>query len=189
MAALTPSEEPYLKANIYTLSRNRIVWLLVLMLSATITGSIIANYEEAIMLVPALAIFIPMLMDTGGNAGSQTSALIIRGMAVGDIQLKDVTKVLWREIRVGVICGLALGAVNFVRVYIMNGQNPMLSLTITLSLIITVIISKSVGCLLPMGAKKVGIDPTVMASPMITTIADASALLFYFYIATVLMGI
>jgi magnesium transporter len=189
MAALNPSEEPYLKTKIFKLSRNRFPWLLVLMLSATITASVIEGFEDAIAVVPALMFFVPMIMDTAGNAGSQISALVIRGMAVGEIQLKDVLKVLWREIRVGVLCGAALGLVNFARVYIMNGRDPLLSLTVSLTLIITVVMSKTVGCLLPLAAKKVRIDPTVMASPLITTIADASALIFYFSIAKVIMRI
>jgi magnesium transporter len=189
MAALNPSDEPYLKTNITTLSRNRIVWLLVLMLSATITSSIISSFEDALTVLPVLVAFIPMLMDTGGNAGSQVSALIIRGMALGEIQIKDILKVLWREIRIGVICGSALGFVNFIRVYLMHGKNALLAFTVTLSLIITVIMAKTVGCILPIAAKKLRIDPTVMAAPMITTIVDAAALIFYFSIARVIMRI
>jgi magnesium transporter len=189
MAALTPSEEPYLKTDTFILARNRIPWLLLLMLSATITGSILEGFEDALAALPALMFFVPMLMDTGGNAGAQTSALIIRGMAVGEINLKDIIKVIWREIRVGVLCGCALGLVNYIRVFIMNGRNPLLSLTVTLALIVTVIISKTLGCILPMAAKRIGIDPTVMAAPLITTIADAASLVFYFVIAKALMGI
>ncbi|MCL2056696.1 MAG: magnesium transporter [Oscillospiraceae bacterium] len=189
MAALNPSEEPYLKTSVVTLSKNRIPWLLVLMLSATITGAILESFEHALTVLPALMFFVPMLMDTAGNAGAQTSTLIIRGMAVGEIQIRDVLKVLWREIRVGVLCGLALGVVNLVRVYLMNGQNPLLSLTITLTVIVTVVIAKACGCLLPILAKKIKIDPTVMAAPIITTIADASALILYFWIARAILRI
>ena len=189
MAGLNPSEEPYLKTGILRHSRNRIVWLLVLMLSATITGGIIAQFEDALAALPALMFFVPMLMDTGGNAGSQCATLVIRGMAIGEIQLSDVWRVLWKELRVATICGLILGLVNFVRVYLMNGQNPWLSLTVTLSLFVTVLLAKTVGCLLPLFAKKVKLDPAVMASPVITTIVDGASLIAYFLIAKAILNI
>jgi magnesium transporter len=188
MAAVTPSEKPYFKTGIITLSRNRIPWLLVLMLTATITGMIIESFEDALLAAPILATFIPMLMDTAGNAGAQTSALIIRGMALGEIQMKDLIKLIWREAQVGVLCGLALGLVNFVRVFLFNG-NALLAIAITTSLIVTVIVAKTVGCTMPIIAKKIGIDPTVMAAPLITTITDVTALIFYFYIAKWILGV
>ena len=189
MAALSPSEEPYLKTKILTLSKNRIKWLIFLMLSSTITASIISSYEDALASAVALVAFIPMLMNTSGNAGSQTSVLVIRGMALGEIQIKDILRVLWREVRVGVICGIILGAVNFIRVYFTGERDPLLSLTVTLALIITVVLAKSVGAILPIAAKKVRIDPTVMAAPLLTTIVDATALMIYFSIARVIMKI
>ncbi|MDR0551058.1 MAG: magnesium transporter [Spirochaetaceae bacterium] len=183
MNALAPSDEPYLKTSILRLAKNRIVWLLVLMLSATITGAVISGFEDALSVLPVLVVFIPMLMDTGGNAGSQSSTLIIRGMAVGEIRLRDAAKVLWREIRIGALCGLALGLVNMARIYFMNGHNLVLAVTVTASLFATVLMAKSVGCLLPMVAKKFRIDPAIMAAPLITTIVDASSLVIYFSIA------
>jgi magnesium transporter len=186
MNALRPSDEPYLKTSILRLAKNRIIWLLVLMLSATVTGGIISSFEDALAVLPILVAFIPMLMDTGGNAGSQSSTLIIRGMALGEITLKDILKVIWREIRIGAICGAALGLVNFIRIYLMNGRNPALSLTVTVSLILTILMAKSVGCILPMVAKRLRIDPAIMAAPLITTIVDGASLIIYFSIAKVL---
>jgi magnesium transporter len=183
MAALNPSDDPYLKTGIFTLARNRILWLLVLMLSATITGGIISGFENYLAVLPMLVAFIPMLMDTGGNAGAQTSTLIIRGMALGEIEIRDLLIVIWRELRIGVICGLALGAVNFVRVYLMNGRNAVLALTVTASLFATIILAKIAGCILPMCAKIIKIDPAIMAAPLITTIVDAASLAIYFGIA------
>jgi magnesium transporter len=183
MAALTPSDEPYLKTSVFKLTRNRIVWLLLLMLSATVTGGVIANFEGALAVLPALVVFIPMLMDTGGNAGSQTSTLIIRGMALEEIRFRDLLRVLGRELCIGLLCGLGLGLINFVRIYFMYGKNPFMSLTVTLSLLITVVIAKSIGCVLPMIAKKLKVDPAIMAAPLITTIVDGASLVIYFSIA------
>jgi len=186
MGALAPSDDPYMKTSIAQLAKNRFIWLLVLMLSATITASIIEGFEKSLALMPILVAFIPMLMDTGGNSGCQSSTLIIRGMALGEIRLKDVLLVFWKEIRVGLLCGLALAAVNFGRIYFMNGKNILLSATVSLALVCTVIVAKTVGGLLPMLAKRLGIDPAMMAAPVITTIADASSLLMYFSIARIL---
>ncbi|MDR1375132.1 MAG: magnesium transporter [Treponema sp.] len=186
MAALTPSDEPYLKTSIFKLTKNRIVWLLLLMLSATLTGGILANFEGALAVLPALVFFIPMLMDTGGNAGSQTSTLIIRGMALEEIRFRDLLRVLGRELCIGLLCGLGLGVINFVRIYFMYGKNPFMSLTVTLSLLITVVIAKSIGCVLPMIAKKLKVDPAIMAAPLITTIVDGASLVIYFSIAKVI---
>ncbi|MDR0376155.1 MAG: magnesium transporter [Treponema sp.] len=183
MGALSPSEDPYLKTNIFSLAKNRIVWLLVLMLSATVTGAIISGFEDALALLPVLVAFIPMLMDTGGNAGSQSSTLIIRGMALGEINPKDMLRVLWKEIRIGLMCSLALGFINFIRIYLTNGKNVALAFAVTASLCVTVVIAKSVGCVLPMLAKKAHIDPAIMAAPLITTIVDAASLIVYFSIA------
>ncbi|MDR2194002.1 MAG: magnesium transporter [Treponema sp.] len=189
MGALAPSEEPYLKTSIFSLAKNRIGWLLVLMISATVTGGIISGFEQALAILPILVAFIPMLMDTGGNAGSQSSTLIIRGMALGEIGSRDILRVLWKEIRIGLICGAALGGINFFRIYLMNGKNAALALAVTASLCVTVIIAKSVGCILPMLAKKVKVDPAIMAAPLITTIVDAASLIIYFSIARVIFQI
>jgi magnesium transporter len=189
MSALNPSDDPYLKTSILTLTRNRILWLLVLMLSATVTGGIISGFEDALSVLPILVAFIPMLMDTGGNAGSQASTLIIRGMALGEIELKDIIRVLWKEIRIGTFCGIGLGAVNFLRVYFMNGRNAALAFMVSLSLFATVLMAKSVGCVLPMIAKKLRLDPAIMAAPIITTIIDGASLLVYFSVAKVMFGI
>jgi magnesium transporter len=189
MNALAPSDDPYLKTSIVKLARNRIVWLLVLMLSATITGGVISNFEDALTILPILVAFVPMLMDTGGNAGSQASTLIIRGMALGEIHLQDIIKVLWREIRIGALCGLCLGAVNFIRVYLMNGRSAVLAFTVTLSLFATILMAKGVGCTLPMIAKRLKLDPAIMAAPLITTIVDGASLVIYFSMAKIIFKI
>jgi magnesium transporter len=189
MAALNPSEKPYLKTGVLQHSRNRIFWLMFLMLSATITGAIISSFEEALLAFPALMMFVPMLMDTGGNAGGQSSALIIRGMALGEIRFGDILKVLWRETRIAALCGFALAAVNFARIYFINGKDFWLCLTVSVSLIATVLIAKTVGCLLPLAAKKVKLDPAIMAAPLITTVADAASLIIYFLMASMLLKI
>ena len=188
MAAISPSEEPYLKTSVFTLTKNRILWLLLLMLSATVTGGIITSFENALAVMPALVASIPMLMDTGGNAGSQSSTLIIRGMAVDEISLNDSLTVLWKEVRVAVLCGGVLAAVNLARIMIMGG-GAVMALTVSLALYATVILAKSVGCMLPMLAKRLKLDPAVMASPVITTIVDAGSLLLYFALAKVILGI
>ncbi|MCL2721567.1 MAG: magnesium transporter [Treponema sp.] len=189
MGALKPSDDPYMKTGIFSLAKNRFLWLLVLMLSATITAAIIEGYEESLALMPILVAFIPMLMDTGGNSGCQSSTLIIRGMALGDIRLRDFLRVFWKEIRVALLCGTALAAVNFGRIYIMNGRNVLLSVTVSLALVCTVLVAKSVGALLPMLAKRIGIDPAMMAAPVITTIADAASLIMYFSFAKLILGL
>jgi magnesium transporter len=186
MAAVSPLDEPYLKTSVWQLTRSRVLWLMLLMLSATVTGSIISGFEEALAAVPALVAFIPMLMDTGGNAGSQSSTLIIRGMALEEIELRDILRVLWKELRVALLCGAALSIVNFLRIIIMGGGMPM-AFAVTGTLFLTIMLSKSVGCLLPLGAKKLRLDPAVMASPVITTIVDAGALLIYFGIAKAIL--
>lgn len=188
MAAMTPSEEPYLKTSIMTLFKNRIVWLLILMLSATFTAMVIESFEDALTVVPVLIAFIPMLMDTGGSAGSQSAVLIIRGMALNEIKMPDMFRVLWKEIRVAVLCGAALVIVNFGRVLLMN-RDAVLALTVSLALYATVIMAKMVGALLPMGARMLKMDPAVMASPVITTIADVLSLIIYFNLAKIIMNI
>ncbi len=189
MAAMMPSEKPYLKTGVFEMAKHRILWLMILMISATVTGGILAKYEEAFALLPILVTFVPQLMDTGGNAGSQASTMIIRGMAVGDIDLSDVAKVLWKEIRVGFVCGLTLAAINLVRILIFNPGQFKVALVVVCSMFVTVIIAKCIGCLLPMTAQRLGIDPAIMASPLITTLVDAVSLTVYFELATNFLGV
>lgn len=189
MAAMTPSDQDYMKTSVTTLVKNRVPWLLLLMISATFTGMIITKFEGMLSGMLILTSFIPMLMDSGGNSGSQSSVTVIRNMALGEIMPSDVRKVLWKEIRVSVIAGFILAAVNVVRLMIFPGTGILIALTVSISLWITVIIAMAVGCLLPMGAKKIGLDPAIMASPMITTIVDACSLLIYFSIAKVVLGL
>ncbi len=189
MAAMEPTDEPYLKTSAFQLAKHRIVWLLVLMISATITGRIIQGFEEVIQSVVILASFIPMLMDTGGNAGSQSSTLIIRGLALGEITIKDYLKVMFKELRVGIIVATVLSIVNFLRIYFFERADVMVGLTVCGSLFCTVIIAKVVGSILPIIAKKLKFDPAIMASPLITTIVDAFALVIYFMLARTLLGI
>ena len=189
MAAMEPNEEPYLKTPALSLAKHRIMWLLVLMISATITGRIIQGFEEVIQSVVILASFIPMLMDTGGNAGSQSSTLIIRGLALGEITTKDYLKVMFKEFRVGFIVAVVLASVNFLRIVFFEKADIMVALTVCGSLFCTVVLAKVVGSLLPMIAKKLKFDPAIMASPLITTIVDAFALIIYFMLARTLLGI
>ncbi len=189
MAAMEPSEEEYLKTGVFELAKHRIIWLLVLMVSATFTGNIIRKSEDVLQSVVILASFIPMLMDTGGNSGSQSSTLVIRGLALGEIKLKDIFKVMWKEFRVSVVVGIALAIVNFLRVYFIEKVSFMVSITVCISLFFTVVLAKVVGGILPIVAKKLKLDPAIMASPLITTIVDAVALLIYFGIAKMLLGI
>ncbi|WP_434293329.1 magnesium transporter [Clostridium botulinum] len=189
MAAMEPSEEEYLKTGVFELAKHRIIWLLVLMISATFTGNIIRKSEDVLQSVVILASFIPMLMDTGGNSGSQSSTLVIRGLALGEIKLKDIFKVMWKEFRVSVVVGIALSVVNFFRVYFIEKVSFMVSMTVCISLFFTVVLAKVVGGILPIVAKKLKLDPAIMASPLITTIVDAVALLIYFGIAKILLGI
>ncbi|MCR2044218.1 magnesium transporter [Anaerosalibacter massiliensis] len=189
MAAMAPSEEKYLETNIFTLAKHRIVWLLVLMISATFTGNIIRRYENVLQSTVLLASFIPMLMDTGGNSGSQSSTLVIRGLALGEIKLRDVGKVIWKEFRISIIVGLVLGFTNFLRIYYLEKVNFHIALTVSITLVVTVIISKVIGGILPILAKKMKIDPAIMAGPLITTIVDALSLFVYFYIASSILSI
>lgn len=189
MAAMQPSEKEYLKTNAFSLARHRIPWLLVLMISATFTGKIIRRYDDALQSVMILASFIPMLMDTGGNAGSQSSTLIIRGLALGEIRIVDFFKVFWKELQVSFIAGVTLAVVNFFRIYFFEKAGLLVSLTVCTTLFFVVILAKIVGGLLPLIAKKLKIDPAIMASPLITTIVDAIALIIYFTTATWLLKI
>ena len=165
MSAMLPSEKPYLKTGVFTLAKNRIPWLLILMVSSMLTGGILARYEAAFAAIPLLVTFIPMLTDTGGNAGSQSSTMIIRGMAVGEISPRDIFKVIWKELRVGFIVGLVLAAVNFVRLMIMYPGNALICFVIVASVFVTVLLAKTIGCVLPIVAKVLRLDPAIMAAP------------------------
>lgn len=189
MHGLSPSEEEYLKTDIITLAKQRIFWLLFLMLSATITGSIIESFQSSLEKAVGLAVFIPMLMGTGGNAGTQSSTLVIRGIALGEVALKDILKVIWRELRISLMVGLSLAAVNFIRVYYIGGNSLTVSVVVSVTLIITIMTAKVIGGVLPLLAKAVNIDPAIMASPLISTIVDALTLLSYFKIAETIMHI
>ena len=195
MAAVEPHDKSYFETSVFEHAKHRIIWLLVLMFSATLTGSIITRYENAFQAVPLLVSFIPMLMDTGGNAGSQSSTLIIRGIALGEIQLKiirgialneirfkEIFKVMFKEFRIALVVGVILAIANGLRIYVMY-QDINIAFVIALSLIVTVILSKLIGCILPLVANQIGLDPAIMASPLITTIVDTCSILVYFNIA------
>lgn len=183
MAAMSPSEQSYFETSVFSHAKHRIAWLLVLMFSATLTGTIITTYEDAFAAIPLLVSFIPMLMDTGGNCGSQSSTLIIRGIALNEIQFRDIFRVIFKEFRVSIIVGIVLAAANGVRILIMY-HDMSLALVIGLSLSVTIVISKLIGCMLPLLAKKINLDPAIMAAPLITTLVDTCSILIYFNIAT-----
>lgn len=189
MAALNPSRQEYLNTSVFDLARKRITWLLFLMLSATFTGYIIRRFENALQSVVALVTFIPMLMDTGGNAGSQSSTLIIRGIALGEIEFRDTLRIMWKEFRVSALVGIVLAVVNFLRIYYLEQYSLLIALTVSLTLFMLVIVAKLIGGTLPVIAKKIGLDPAIMASPMITTIVDAVGLALYFSLAVWILGI
>lgn len=195
MAAVSHTEKPYLKQSVWNIWKNRIPWLLLLMVSATFTGKIISSFESALAVFPTLTAFIPMLMDTGGNAGGQASATIVRGLALDEIKMSDILYILWKEFRVSLLVGVSLSIVNFIKIILVDnlllgsniGYN--VATVICITLFCAVVIAKLVGCTLPIAAKKIGFDPAVMASPFITTIVDALALLVYFAIASAILGL
>ena len=189
MAAIVPSDKPYMKTSVYETWKKRMPWLLLLMISATFTGSILTTFEDALMAYGALIAYIPMLMDTGGNAGGQASVTIIRGLSLNEIEFKDAFRVVWKEIWVAVLCGLTLAAANFIKLLLLDRVELMVAIVVCLTLVVAVMIAKIVGCTLPMLAKRIGFDPAVMASPFITTIVDVLSLLVYFQIATYLLHI
>lgn len=188
MNALSPSEQPYFETGVFRHAKNRIVWLLFLMLSATLTQTIIAHYEAAFTAVPLLVSFIPMLTDTGGNCGSQSSTLIIRGLALDEIHFGDIFRVVFKEFRVAILVGAALAIVNGVYMVI-RYRDPMLALLVSISLVATILIAKMIGCVLPLFAKKLHMDPAIMAAPLITTIVDVCSIMVYFQVATHLLGL
>ena len=194
MSGITPSEKPYLKSGSFELFRNRFPWLMLLMVSSTFTGLIITSFEDALAAQVALTAFIPMLMGTGGNSGSQSSVTVIRSLSLGELELRDVGIVLWKELRTALLCGIALAVVCFAKIWLVDRLlfgNEAITLTVDLvvclALALTVVIAKAVGCVLPMVAKALGADPAVMASPFITTIVDAVSLLVYFMFAKMLL--
>ena len=184
MAAIASSEESYLKTSVFQHAKNRIPWLLILMFSATITGAIITKYENAFQVVPILVSFIPMLMDTGGHCGSQSSTLVIRGLAVDELHFSDFFSIVWKEFRVSLIVGIVLAAANGVRIYLVHGGDVQMAMVVAASLIGTIVVAKMVGCMLPIFAKQLHLDPAIMASPLITTIVDTCSIMIYFRIAT-----
>lgn len=189
MAAIVPSDKPYMKTGVWETYKKRIPWLLLLMISATFTGKIISSFEDALSACVILTAYIPMLMDTGGNAGGQASVTIIRGLSLNEIEFRDMFRIIWKEVRVAVVCGITLAVANFAKLLLMDHMSVMVAAVICLTLVATVFIAKVVGCTLPMFAKKAGLDPAVMASPFITTIVDALSLMIYFQFATRILGI
>ena len=189
MAAIVPTDKPYMKTSVFATWKKRIPWLLLLMVSATFTGSIMKNFEEALGAIPALSFFIPMLMDTGGNAGGQASVTVIRGLSLEEIAFKDFFKVCWKEMRVAFLCGITLAACNFLKLLFFDKVGVMIAFVVCITLIVAIFVAKLVGCSLPMVAKRLGFDPAVMASPFITTIVDALSLIVYFAVATNILGI
>ena len=183
MGAVNPSEKTYFETSVFSHAKNRFLWLLILMLSSTITGTIITQYENAFAAIPLLVSFIPMLMDTGGNCGYQSSTLIIRGLALDEIRFKDIFRVIFKEFRVALLVSLGLALANGLRIFIMY-KDLKLVVVIGLSLICTVILSKIIGCILPLFAKKINLDPAIMAAPLITTLVDTCSIIIYFTIAT-----
>ncbi|MCH5183633.1 MAG: magnesium transporter [Oscillospiraceae bacterium] len=187
MAAIVPTDKPYLKTGVFETWRKRIPWLLLLLVSATFTGKILGHYEESLGMVPILTIFIPMLMDTGGNAGSQASVTVIRGLSLGELRTSDVLRVVWKELRVALLCGISLAAVGFLKALFIDQADPLTAAVVSITLALTVFVAKLVGSCLPLLAKRLGFDPAVMASPFITTIVDALSLLVYFAVASALL--
>ena len=183
MAAIVPSDKPYMKTSVIETWKKRMPWLLLLMISAAFTGSILTTFEDALMAYGVLIAYIPMLMDTGGNAGGQASVTIIRGLSLNEIEFGDALRVVWKEMRVAFLCGTTLAAANFVKLLLFDRVGLMVALVVCLTLIASVMIAKVVGCMLPMLARRIGFDPAVMASPFITTIVDVLSLLVYFQIA------
>ena len=198
MAAILPSDKTYFRTGVFATFKSRIPWLMLLMISATFTGAIISSFEAKLTIFPALIAFIPMLMDTGGNSGSQSSVTIIRGISLGDIEFRDIFKVIWKEVRVALCCSTVLALINFVKLWFVDylllhtfdpgKQIPEIAV-VCITLFFTVIVAKFIGCVLPILAKKIGFDPAVMASPFITTIVDAISLFIYFRIAILFLGI
>jgi magnesium transporter len=193
MAAILPSDKPYLKDSVWDIFRRRIPWLLILMLSATVTGAIITYYESALGGWVILTAFMPMIMGTGGNAGGQSSMTVIRALSIGEVELRDAARVLWKEIRVALLCGVVMGIATFIKLFLLDLHMDVASLPVALvisvTLVLTVVMAKIVGSMLPIAVKRIGLDPAVMASPFVTTIVDALSLVVYFEIACAMLGV
>ena len=189
MAAIVPGDKTYMRSSVWEIFKQRFPWLLLLMFSATFTGAIISSFEEALSTYSALIAFIPMLMNTGGNAGGQASVTVIRGLSLEEIGYGDVPRVMWKEIRVAFFCGVCLAAANFLKLLLFDRVGMLVALVVCITLFLAVLVAMVIGCLLPVGAKRLGFDPAVMASPFITTIVDALSLMVYFKVATILLGI
>lgn len=189
MMGISPSEESYFGTTVWEHAKSRFPWLLFLMLSATITGLVLGHFEDALLVMPILNTFVPMLTGTGGNCGSQSSTLIIRGLAVDEIEFKDIFKVLFKEVRVSLIVGFLLALVNGIRILVMYDWNVALAVSVGLTLVCTVLLAKTIGCILPLVAKKCGLDPALMAAPLITTLVDTGTILLYFTIVTRIFGL
>jgi magnesium transporter len=194
MAAVAPSEDSYFKTSVFSHAKNRIAWLLILMLSATLTGAVVNHYQAAFAAVPVLVSFLSMLSGTGGNCGSQTSTMIIRGMSLGEIRMKDFFKVVFKEFRIALLVSVILAIVNAIRIILVyHGDTSVdcykLAFTVSLAIMVTVVLSKLIAAMLPMGAKKLGLDPAIMAAPLITTIVDTCSTLIFFTIATIVFDI
>ncbi len=189
MAAILPTDKPYFKMTIFETYKKRMPWLLLLMISATFTGTIITSYEKVLASYVMLTAYIPMLMNTGGNAGSQTSVSVIRGLSIGEIEFREIFKVIWNEIRVAVLCGITLSAANFLKLIFIDELAVSMALIVCVTLAVVVIFAKFIGCILPLIAERIGFDPAVMASPLITTIVDAVSLTVYFAVASAVLGI
>ena len=193
MAAITPSETPYLKTDVKSIFLARIPWLLILMISSTISSAILTGFES---LLPAvLVLFVPMIMGTGGNSGGQSSVTVTRSISLGEVEFSDILRVFWKEVRVGVMCAASLGVITFAKVWLVDGlllSNGAVTLTVSavvaLSLALTIIVAKIIGATLPLLAKKIGLDPAVMASPLITTLVDAISLIVYFFVASLVLN-
>ena len=197
LAGMSPSDKPYLKTGVFELWLKRIPWLMILMISATFSSKILTGFESALTAVPVLMAFVPQLTGTSGNAGSQASVAVIRGLSLGEIEMGDIFYVLWKEIRVSFLCGISLGIVNFIKMFLLNDVSRseyglegalLISFVVCLTMALSVVLAKIVGCTLPIIAKRIGLDPAVMASPFITTIVDVVSLLTYFGIARALLG-
>lgn len=189
MAAITPTDKPYLKMSVFETWKKRFPWLLLLMVSATFTGKIITHFEDALQSYVVLTAFIPMLMDTGGNCGGQSSVTIIRGLSLGDITFRDTFRIIWKEFRVAFLCGVTLALVNFGKMLLIDRVSVMVAAVVCVTMVLTIILAKFIGCTLPILAKRLHFDPAVMASPFITTIVDALSLLIYFRVASMILGI
>ena len=189
MAAILPTDKPYMKTGVMETYRKRIPWLLLLMVSATFTGAIIKSFEDALSVCAVLVAYIPMLMDTGGNAGGQASVTVIRGLSLGEIEYADILRVIWKELRVAFVCGITLALANFAKLILLDHVAVPVAIVVCLTLVSAVLMAMLIGCLLPVGAKRLGFDPAVMASPFITTIVDALSLLVYFRISEMILGL